>query len=157
MTARNSQDPSPKHKKKNRRRRGRKGIAARLNSVEDEDGGKKDGKDGKGKRRNRSEDSDNDGSKCKVSHYTDDPGENDGYTTTADGSPLDYKRNIVAVPIGVWDKYKGKSVVIDGRSYEVRDSCSNCAAKGISFDILVKDKKTADRLGVPTVTCSWKP
>lgn len=94
---------------------------------------------------------------CKVSFYTDDPGENDGSTTTADGSKLDASKNIVAVPTDVWKKYRGRTVVLNGKTYTVKDSCSSCRGKGISFDVLVSSKKQANSLGIKRWPCSFKP
>lgn len=95
--------------------------------------------------------------RCKISFYSSDPKENDGWTVTADGSKLDHTKNIVAVPIDVWDKYKGRKVTLNGKTYTVKDSCSICRKNGVHFDVLVSSKKVALDCGIKYWPCSLKP
>ena len=99
------------------------------------------------------------GGTCTVSHYTADPAENDGYDRTHDGTKLKKALGMktVAVPSDAYSANKHRTVTIEGKTYTVRDSCKSCAGLGRDFDILVKDKATASRLGVKQVPCSWKP
>jgi 3D (Asp-Asp-Asp) domain-containing protein len=90
---------------------------------------------------------------CKLTFYTDDPGENDGYSTTADGSKLNAGSKIIAVNKGRWNELKGKKINIAGHgTYTVKDQCSSCSANHI--DILVGSKAEASKKGVQNSTCT---
>ncbi|AGE49467.1 hypothetical protein ATCVCan0610SP_370L [Acanthocystis turfacea Chlorella virus Can0610SP] len=90
---------------------------------------------------------------CKLTFYTDDPGENDGYSTTADGSKLSAGSKIIAVNKGRWNELKGKKINIAGHgTYTVKDQCSSCSANHI--DILVGSKAEASKKGVQNSTCT---
>ncbi|AGE56614.1 hypothetical protein ATCVNEJV2_397L [Acanthocystis turfacea Chlorella virus NE-JV-2] len=90
---------------------------------------------------------------CKLTFYTDDPGENDGYSTTADGSKLSAGSKIIAVNKGRWNELKGKKINIGGfGTYTVKDTCSSCSANHI--DVLVGSKAEAMRNGVKNSTCT---
>ncbi|AGE59396.1 hypothetical protein ATCVOR07043_366L [Acanthocystis turfacea Chlorella virus OR0704.3] len=90
---------------------------------------------------------------CKLTFYTDDPGENDGYSTTADGSKLSAGSRIIAVNKGRWNELKGKQINIAGHgTYTVKDQCSSCSANHI--DILVGSKAEASKKGVQNSTCT---
>lgn len=100
------------------------------------------------------------GGMCTVTHYTADPDENHGWDETHSGMKLTKALGMktVAVPLEVYEEYKDKTVTIEGKTYTVRDSCKDgCRQNRSHFDILVKDKATADRLGIRKVPCSWKP
>jgi len=90
---------------------------------------------------------------CKLTFYTDDPGENDGYSTTADGSKLSAGSRIIAVNKGRWNELKGKKINIGGLgTYTVKDQCSSCSANHI--DVLVGSKAEAMKKGVQNSTCT---
>jgi 3D (Asp-Asp-Asp) domain-containing protein len=78
-----------------------------------------------------------------VTFYTDDPEENDGYTTTADGSELDASQNIIAVTSTMYKTLEHKKIRVDGEIYTVRDICSSCTDEHLHVDILVSSKKEA--------------
>jgi hypothetical protein len=120
-------------------------------------GDKKKDKKGKKEKSKEGGGSGGGGGMCTVSHYTADPGENDGWTVAHDGSELDYRKNTVAVPGNKYSQHTGRKVTIEGKTYTVRDSCTSCNSNGVDFDILVKNSSTANRLGVRKVPCSWKP
>jgi 3D (Asp-Asp-Asp) domain-containing protein len=90
---------------------------------------------------------------CKLTFYTDDPAENHGYSTTADGSPLKASSRIIAVNKGRWNELKGKKIDIKGHgTYTVRDTCAGCASNHI--DVLVGSKAEAMKNGVKNTTCT---
>ena len=90
---------------------------------------------------------------CKLTFYTSDPKENDGSTTTADGSALNAGSKIAAVSMSRWNELKGKKINIAGHgTYTVKDQCSSCASNQI--DILVGSKSEANKKGVQNSTCT---
>lgn len=90
---------------------------------------------------------------CQVTFYTDDPAENDGYTTTADGSELDASENIIAVSNEMYETLEHKKIRIDGEIYTVRDICSSCSNDHLHVDMLVFSKKEAFERGVYFTEC----
>jgi 3D (Asp-Asp-Asp) domain-containing protein len=90
---------------------------------------------------------------CQVTFYTDDPSENDGYTTTADGSELDASQNIIAVTHKMYRTLEHKKIRIDGEIYTVRDICSSCTDEHLHVDMLVSSKKEAFDRGVYFTEC----
>ena len=90
---------------------------------------------------------------CQVTFYTDDPAENDGYTTTADGSELDASQNIIAVTHKMYKTLEHKKIRIDGETYTVRDICSSCTDEHLHVDMLVSSKKEAFDRGVYFTEC----
>jgi 3D (Asp-Asp-Asp) domain-containing protein len=90
---------------------------------------------------------------CQVTFYTDDPEENDGYTTTADGSELDASQNIIAVTSTMYKTLEHKKIRIDGEIYTVRDICSSCTDEHLHVDMLVSSKKEAFERGVYFTEC----
>ena len=90
---------------------------------------------------------------CQLTFYTDDPAENDGYTTTADGSELDVSENIIAVSNDMYETLKHKKIRIDGEIYTVRDICSSCSDDHLHVDMLVASKKEAIARGVYFTEC----
>lgn len=90
---------------------------------------------------------------CQITFYTDDPVENDGYTTTADGSELDASKNIIAVSHDMYETLKHKKFRIDGEIYTVRDICSSCTDDHMHVDMLVSSKKEAFARGVYFTEC----
>lgn len=98
------------------------------------------------------------GGTCKISFYSPSIDENDGYTTTHDGTDLDDAvGDTVAVASSKYNKMKGKQVVINGKTYKVRDSCTTCAGKEVDYDMLVGSKEEANKLGYKYWSCSIKP
>ena len=90
---------------------------------------------------------------CKLTFYTDDPAENHGYSTTADGTKLNAGSKIIAVNKGRWNELKGKKIDIKGHgTYTVRDTCAGCASNHI--DVLVGSKAEAMKKGVQNTTCT---
>lgn len=94
---------------------------------------------------------------CKITFYGPEAWANDGWNVTADGSKLDHTKNIVAVPTDVWDKYKGRKVTLNGKTYTVKDSCTPCRKNGVDFDVLVESEKVANNIGIKYWPCSFKP
>lgn len=103
--------------------------------------------------------------KCKLTHYTPDINQNDGYTTTNDQMDLWEAAklgNTVAVPIEQWDRLKGRYVMIGNKEYKIRDSCTVCQSRKVDYDVLVgsrelglkKSNELANRLGVRWIPCS---
>jgi 3D (Asp-Asp-Asp) domain-containing protein len=90
---------------------------------------------------------------CQITFYTDDPAENDGYTTTADGSELDATKNIIAVSHDMYKTLEHKKIRIDGEIYTVRDICSSCTDDHMHVDMLVSSKKEAFERGVYFTEC----
>jgi hypothetical protein len=90
---------------------------------------------------------------CQVTFYTNDPAENDGYITTADGSALDHTENIIAVTEVNYEKLKHKKIRIDGEIYTVRDTCSSCTDEVLSIDMLVASKDIANERGEHFTEC----
>lgn len=97
------------------------------------------------------------GDKCKITFYGPEAWANDNWTVTADGSKLDHTKNIVAVPTDVWDKYRGRKVTLNGKTYTVKDSCTPCRKNGVDFDVLVESEKVANEIGIKYWPCSFKP
>lgn len=94
---------------------------------------------------------------CKLSYYGPEPSANDGFSTTADGSPLDHTKNIVAVGKSKWNKLKGKKVRIGNKTYTIRDQCSVCDGRKVDYDVLVESEARANSLGLKTMACSIDP
>jgi 3D (Asp-Asp-Asp) domain-containing protein len=92
---------------------------------------------------------------CRVTYYTQDPAENDGYTTTADGTKLDHTKNIIAVTPDMYDSLKHTKIRIDGANYTVRDICSSCTDEYLSVDMLVASKSIANTRGVHFTECEF--
>ena len=92
----------------------------------------------------------NGGQKCTVTFYT-----------AEEGGPLAHNgkrlsEGDVAVRDEVYGKYAGRSVVLNGRTYQVVDSCAGGACK--DFDVFVNGSRAeAAQRGIQTWDCSWKP
>jgi len=62
----------------------------------------------------------------------------------------------VAVKESLYGKYAGKSVVLNGRTYQVVDACAGGGCR--DFDVFVNgSKQEVSNRGVQTWSCSWKP
>jgi predicted SnoaL-like aldol condensation-catalyzing enzyme len=90
---------------------------------------------------------------CIVTFYTNSKEENDGYSTTADGSKLLSSRNIAAVSKHAYGNMKGKELRVMGKTYTVHDSCGTCSDNVLGVDILVGTSEEARRLGMRRTTC----
>ena len=92
---------------------------------------------------------------CMVTYYSDSASENDGYTTTADGSSLDANDKIVAVASSHYKQLKHKKIRFNGVVYTVRDQCSGCSNDYFHIDILVHSSSEAFKRGVDHGVCEF--
>lgn len=99
---------------------------------------------------------------CRVSHYGPDPADNDGYDETASGDKLkNVIGQVVAIQKGIWEagRHHDKKVLIGGKRYIIRDSCTTCKGNdNRHYDILVNSRARAYQLGMKDkVRCSFVP
>jgi hypothetical protein len=90
---------------------------------------------------------------CRLTYYTSDPSENDGYTVTADGTDLDHSKNIVAVSQDRYKSMKHKTIRIEGEDFTVRDICSSCTEDYLAIDVLVASEEIANERGAYFTEC----